>query len=558
LIVSSLAQVLPIDLSCAAHPLHSPAPTPKVLDLARKLFLTTFVLFIDTASGTTRILRLVIAGVVSGTYLALLSMARPYKRFDDLQIAAFANLLLTLIFALSIIIKVCEDGLCSELIGLPDSYGATLLVVLLTIALLIVSVATIAFQAATTARAQRIKLKPTRRAPVLDLPPDRHFHCLLSHVWGSGQDATHTVTHKLQLLLPSVRVWLDIYNLTRIDKLDDEVAKAVVFIIFASKGYFKSTNCRKELYAALKQQKQIVVVHDPEKGEASLDELRRECREWCVDVAPPEHENYRGPDKAVAAVFECNEPVMWSRAHEFQQISLKIIVTRLLRHMPHYSSHAAELGAGVFVTKEIGPHAFSRPVRILTCASTTGAHGVAKELAEAASHPGWAHVQVTEVLPDFSLEELTSKAAPQRASDVLLIHLNTDTFVGDNGEETADILRKLLSACPGIPFVLVKEEDPTNGGCPFSTFIQTAPRDLQVEPYKLFRPIAVSLFPAPEYRCVSFRLLLRNMGATPLHSRRAAQLTRWWRLGGSFFVRKAHNSAIKVDGQSQQVPGLSV
>jgi hypothetical protein len=501
----------------------------EVLDLARKLFLTPFVLFIDTASSTNRILRIIIGGVVSGTYLALLMFAQPYKRFDDLKLAAFSNLLLMFICAMSIITKLCDDSdnSCSLLIGLAGPDGAALLVVLLTISLLVVSAAVIAFQVANAASAPRIKLASTRRAPVLDLPVDCQFHCFLSHVWDSGQDTTHTIARKMQLLLPEMQIWLDVDHLQNISKLVEEIAKAAMLVIFASKGYFKSKNCRRELYAALHQKKPIVLIIDPEKS-SSLEKLRQEWREWCVAVGPPEYPAFSGPSEAVAAVFDREEPVVWSRIHEFQLASLKTAVLRILRRLPYYTAHDAELEGGVFATSQIRPQSFRRPVRILTCTSNKGAHLIAKELAAAACHPGSASVEVAEVLLEQSLEEFTTNGPTRHVRVVLLLYLNKQTFVGNDGVETAMALRHLYDS--KVFVVLVQETDASAGGCPFSTFIEVAPKDLQVAPYKLFGQIAVALFSTPEFRSVSLRLLLRYLGATLLRSQRCVWRMPPWKL----------------------------
>jgi hypothetical protein len=481
---------------------------------------------------------------VSGTYVALLTFARPYKRFDDLQLAAFSNLLLTNIFALSIIIKVCtDDGWCSALIGLAGPDGAALLVVLLTVFLLLVSIATIAFQAATAASAPSIELVSTRRAPVLDLPVNCQFHCFLSHVWGSGQDATHTIARKLQLLLPSMQIWLDVDHLKVISTLDQEVATAAVLVIFASKGYFKSKNCRTELYAALNLKKPIVVILDPEK-DGCLEKLRQECLEYCVDAAPAEYPTFSGPSEAVAAVFGGEEPVMWSRIHKFQQASLAIIVTRILRHLPYYSAHGAELDAGLMVTNQIKPQSFRRPICIITCSSNRGAHHVARELADAACRPGAAGVEVAEVLSADSLAEIMTDAAARRVRVVLLVYLNAGTFPGSDRTETADTLRCILDA--DVPVVLVRETEPSLGGCPFSTLIEATPRDLQVAPYNLFGQIAVALFPTPEFRIISLRLVLQQMGAAPLRSQWCARLMPPWRLSNPAFSREAGIGAFEM------------
>ena len=55
----------------------------------------------------------------------------------------------------------------------------------------------------------------------------------------------------------------------------------------------RSINCRRELYAAVKNaDKHIIVVHeaDESKGGASLEELRKECEEHCGD--DPEARGY--------------------------------------------------------------------------------------------------------------------------------------------------------------------------------------------------------------------------------------------------------------------------
>ena len=73
---------------------------------------------------------------------------------------------------------------------------------------------------------------------------------------------------QLQLLLPGIRIWLDVVNLDDIGKLEEAVADAAVVLIFLSSGYFASRNCRREVYAALANNKPIeaVIEADKEKG----------------------------------------------------------------------------------------------------------------------------------------------------------------------------------------------------------------------------------------------------------------------------------------------------
>ena len=62
--------------------------------------------------------------------------------------------------------------------------------------------------------------------------------------------------------------------------------------------------------------------------------------------------------------------------------------------------------------------------------------------------------------------------------------------------------------------VLVHEQDTAKGACPFRTFFEQTPVELQKK-YRLYDTLAVPLYPSPEHRSVSLRYALRNMGAVP-------------------------------------------
>ena len=106
---------------------------------------------------------------------------------------------------------------------------------------------------------------------------------------------------QLQLLLPGIRIWLDVVNLQDVTKLEESVGDSAVFAIFLSKGYFASRNCRqrilcspiekpsprrdlrlrmrarrREVYAAVEMGKPIVAViePDPAKGGERRSMLR--------------------------------------------------------------------------------------------------------------------------------------------------------------------------------------------------------------------------------------------------------------------------------------------
>ena len=87
-------------------------------------------------------------------------------------------------------------------------------------------------------------------------------------------------------------------------------------LCFLSRGYLRSTNCLREIRAALEMGKPLVLVHeaDPDKGGGTLAELRSEC-----------------PEELQAAIFEAGWPMaVWHRIEAFQHVSLKVIAEALL------------------------------------------------------------------------------------------------------------------------------------------------------------------------------------------------------------------------------------
>jgi len=169
----------------------------EVVDIGRKLFLASLVLFIDTEYGSIKLLRLSVASVVSGLYFAVLALARPFKRDDDLYLACTANLLLLCCFISGTVIQLCEsaayENMCYTLVGFNSAHGASVFVIALTAAMLATSLLVVLFKTVSAVRAPTIRLASTGRPPALELCPECHFHGFISHAWGTGQDQTHTV-----------------------------------------------------------------------------------------------------------------------------------------------------------------------------------------------------------------------------------------------------------------------------------------------------------------------------------------------------------------------------
>ena len=135
--------------------------------------------------------------------------------------------------------------------------------------MLAASLLVVLFKIVSAVRAPTIRLSSSGRPPVLELSPECHFHGFISHCWGTGQDQTHTVVRRLQLLLPGVRIWLDVDNLDDVGRLEESVADAMTFLVFLSCGYFESWNCRRELYAALALTRPFIPIHEADTAKAT-------------------------------------------------------------------------------------------------------------------------------------------------------------------------------------------------------------------------------------------------------------------------------------------------
>ena len=119
--------------------------------------------------------------------------------------------------------------------------------------------------------------------------PAGQYHCFISHQWGSGQDQARALKSVLTGLVPDLRVFLDVDDLTDVSELEAFVRASETIIVFLSgsrrtdgsarSDYMGSTNCIRELRTAVAQKKPIVFVRetDPQHGGVSMEVHRRDC-----------------------------------------------------------------------------------------------------------------------------------------------------------------------------------------------------------------------------------------------------------------------------------------
>jgi len=103
--------------------------------------------------------------------------------------------------------------------------------------------------------------------------------------------------------------------------LEGYVRATGMMLIFLSKHYFTSRNCLREVKATIHEQLPLVTVHEQqeEKGGGPLQAMRTECRE---EMRP--------------YVFDKCTPITWHRIAHYQNLTLKLIATGMLRHGPKY------------------------------------------------------------------------------------------------------------------------------------------------------------------------------------------------------------------------------
>jgi hypothetical protein len=540
-----------------------------IVDTYRKIFLTGVIMLIDRNQGSNKMLRLVVAIIVSVLYFAFLLAYRPYKRNDDYYLAFLSNFLLITCFSLGIILKLCngdedndgydfvggddDTGTCHKFIGLSlDSYKASVLVVVLSVGMLLLTVCFLVIFAINKITAPTVRMKSSEQAPNLELPEDCNFHVFMSHVWGTGQAKTHAITRKMQLFLPGLKVWLDVDELQDISKLEESVAETAVFVLYYSKGYFRSTNCRREIYAAINLEKPIILLY--EGDESVIEEMKDECIDNCGGD-DGEHDCPGATvilEKLLGNTITRNDPkddsfsmrhglIQWLNEGSFSAAANNQIYSHILRHLPYYKRYPnLLLEEGIRVPGELGPVSLESPINLLICRKNYGCWDVAKELKtmlEETKESALLDIYDARVVfknmqesGSFSdCHDSTNNSQSEFLDDLsmhdqnlfgdkptfLLLYLNKNTFEGraqDQHELTAIIQSCIDNKDIGI--ILVHEKDRLKGGCEFGDFFATAPEELIKPPYHLFRDIAIPLYSTEEYRIVSLRQILCKMGAT--------------------------------------------
>jgi len=472
------------------------------IDIIRKIFLSGLIVFIDSEAGSDKILRLIVATAICVLYISVLGLAKPYNNNSDLYLAFTTNIVLLYCFLLGIILQFCgeedegENTTCEMFISPSmNAYKASLVAVVIIASMLICLIGFLVILTVSVMTAPTIRLARSNMTPNLEIPEDCKFHFFLSHVWTTGQDKAHKIAKMIQILLPGLKIWLDVDELQFMAQLEKSVGDSAIFLLFYSEGYFRSLNCRREVYSAVCQNKPIIVVYEGNWVEVEKN-IIAECRSHCT-TSP-------GVDVITSHLF-AEPPILWlgSSMYDFYMESVKLIVSKILCHFPYYKKYPNQL-TSLKIGTELDPIGVTSPLLILYC-SNQGARDIAEELAGECE--GLVSTRSAE-------NELTNSSMSTRSPGiklVLLVYLNQNTFAGQNGG-VSDMIKQAYDN--NIQLVLIHEQDENRDGCPFSQIFSTTPQDLMNRPYLLYKQsLAIPLYTLNAYRIVSLHQILRKMGA---------------------------------------------
>ena len=546
--------------------------------LLQRLCISGFLQLIPDSHGFVRVLTGLMATVL---YLALLLATQPYKRRDFNLLANAAQFALVCVFFGSVCMRLMQDletvALLDEetverVLGFSTSSQIVGSILCLNLSILVFSLAGVALQAAYAHELPTLRLVASRDPPELELGHGLQWHLFLSHIWSSGQDQAAIIKRQMCMLLPGIRVFLDVDDLHDISQLETCIDQSQCVLFFLSRGYFFSTNCQREIGRALDDAKPLCLVHehDVKRGGAPLASLKEDCGDgW--------HQR----------IFDTREVIGWYREADFQLVSLKAIAAAILHATPLYEASGppatcvpGELSGKsmsysklvvLYVNNALNPGAGAaagelvaalgtRQVTITnTKPGTGGSRGSGLSLRHAAqdfiatklSKRGNSACEeadgqtlrtrgaprredsgqddaALEPVEEVSMSVSTSqnpagKTPPtpwrfrsERQPTHMLLYLNKHTFLHQAGAMLAEQVRRARHL--GLPLLLLHENDcEKDGVAAFSSFFDITPDDLVRD--GLYQTLAVSLHPLP-HRQVSFLLAAKALGAvatTPPH-----------------------------------------
>ena len=183
----------------------------EVIEVVRKLLLTGILVQFEKGSS----LQIVLACGIIIIHMILLAHFKPYRKIKHTMLALFVYLAMLFVFFGGLLLSIQASlGSYNQdhafLSGLSTDRIAVLLIVFL-LSVLIVAIA-IALDEMRVAASSIVLQYESNREPVRfsSFKDETRFHFFLSHVWSTGQDQVQAIKKELQLIVPSLKIWLDV------------------------------------------------------------------------------------------------------------------------------------------------------------------------------------------------------------------------------------------------------------------------------------------------------------------------------------------------------------
>ena len=364
--------------------------------------------------------------------MPIASISRPSDKRDDIDVLAIgAQVCLLGVFLGALNIKLYADlaamdnsasslsnttvgdALAGDVTGFESQRQAEIALIVCNFVTLALFVFSTIYLSANNDAPNSVREVGSSLPPELGLQPENTFHVFLSYAWSSGQDQVAVIKRQLQyancayrctfsrdcppaslqlslafrdvvcrLLLPGVKVFLDIDDLDNTDHLEQYIEQSQTVLIFLSKGYFFSKNCLRELDCALSKGKPLILVHEADfsRGGASLTTLKAECeskQRMQVFVMPDDVE-----DNSDDSPVKAREIITWQRLSHFQLVCMREICAAIIHATPGYEKLSEP--PNLFVPGEVSFQAFTFPhiVKLHVSPHNPGAWALAEEFKE--------------------------------------------------------------------------------------------------------------------------------------------------------------------------------
>ena len=200
--------------------------------------------WIQLVPGHMALLRIILGIFVSFTYTLLLMICKPYVSIEVDILAIISQASLVLLFVCAMLLKTFDltepAGIAYDVTGFSSKEQMASFVVIMTFAILLCFTTAALLEVRKQSQIKVLRTVRDHQVPRVDLGSEMSYHLFLSHAWSSAQDTAAIIKRMLTLLLPCVKVFLDVDDLEEIGRLETYVEESQCMLIMLTRGYFTS------------------------------------------------------------------------------------------------------------------------------------------------------------------------------------------------------------------------------------------------------------------------------------------------------------------------------